>query len=64
MPDVLLVTGDHVSHDVSLDRGEASATSFQNVKDNIAATNALVKKHFADCIVITVLGNNDSMYHN
>ena len=30
----------------------------------MVATNDLVKKHFGDSLVITMLGNNDSEYHN
>ena len=42
-PDVLLVTGDLICHNVSPDRGQGSAGSYQAVKDNIAATNEIVK---------------------
>ena len=63
-PDVLLVTGDHVGHGMSLDRGEATTESYQGVKDNLTVTNDLVKKHFPDTLVLTLLGNNDSKYHN
>lgn len=59
-----MIPGDHVSHYISPDRDVATETSYQSVKDNMIATNDLVKKHFGDSLVITVLGNNDSEYHN
>lgn len=63
-PDLLLISGDHVGHGISLHRDEATAESYQAVKDNIAATNDIVKKYFSDTVVVTILGNNDSEYHS
>merc|ERR1719232_2276485 len=59
-PDVLLVTGDNVTHGISLTRDQATAQSYELVKENITATNEIVKKYFSDTTVVTILGNNDS----
>ena len=63
-PDILLVSGDHICHGISPHRDEVTQDSYQAVKDNITATNEIVKKHFSDTLVITVLGNNDAQYHD
>ena len=63
-PDFLLITGDHVCHNMAKERGEATEESFQAVKDNLKFTNDIVKKYFSDIPVLTVFGNNDSKYHN
>ena len=61
--DVLVVTGDHVAHDIAPDLGNASLTDENNVKGNLQATSDMVRKHFPDTLVLTTIGNNDG-YHS
>ena len=51
-PDILLVNGDNVAHHVDVARGFGSDTQYEAVKDNIAASSGVVKKHFPDTIIL------------
>ena len=61
--DVLLVTGDHVAHDIAPDLDEATKADAKKVIANLRATSDLVKKHFPETMVLTTIGNNDG-YHS
>lgn len=61
--DVLLVTGDHVAHDVAPDFGAATSKDWDAVKANLQASAQLIQKYFPDTLVLTSIGNNDG-YHN
>ena len=65
-PDVIMVPGDVVAHGTSVpdDKDPDGTVAYQNVKNNIAAVNALLEKHFPNTIVLLTIGNNDGRYHD
>lgn len=61
---MVFVVGDHVSHDVdSPNHDDSTEASYQNTKNNLAASNSLIAKYFPNSIVLPNIGNNDGRYH-
>jgi len=65
-PDVLLIPGDHVAHNVSAKTVTSDPTGsiYAAVKNNIASVYQLVNKYFPETMVLPTIGNNDGHFHN
>lgn len=60
---MLLVTGDHIAHDIAPDLGEATSDDWAKVQANLEATAELLQKNFPSTLVLMNIGNNDG-YHS
>ena len=66
--DVLLVTGDHVAHDIAPDMDDITSEAqlseaWDAVRTNLEATAQVIEKYFPNSLVLTDIGNNDG-YHS
>jgi hypothetical protein len=65
-PDVLLICGDHVAHNVSAstEQDDPTGSAYAAVKTHIAAVYQIVSEYFPNTIVMPTIGNNDGRYHS
>ena len=69
-PDVLIITGDQVAHHIALEPSMTSPDdwygnySYELLIETLDVAASLIQKYFGDVVVLPVIGNNDSKYHD